>query len=92
MKKVTDEYMDASEDLALAGMKAMKAFLSYQGENMQYFHKAKIGAVAATNFVRLRATETNRMAVELQSKRGPYEMAPGIEPVKQLPKRTNGHA
>lgn len=69
MKPIGDDFLDECEELALAGMKAMKAFLTYQGENQQFHNKAKIGAVCATNYMRLRATETNRMAVELQSQR-----------------------
>lgn len=69
MKPVDDKFIDESEDLARASMKAMRAFLAYEGENQKYYHKAKIAAVGLTNYVRLRATENNRAMVELTAKR-----------------------
>ncbi len=70
MKPIDDEFIATSQDLALESMKAMSAFLKYQGENQQYYHKAKVAAVGLTNYVRLRATENNRMMVEIAAKRG----------------------
>jgi len=64
MKPISDRFLDDAEDLAQASMKAMKAFLVYQGDNPTYYHKAKVAAAGLTNYVRLRATETNRMEVE----------------------------
>jgi hypothetical protein len=65
MKPINDSFISDSEELATQSMKAMKAFLAYQGDNQQYYHKAKIAAVGLTNYVRLRATENNRMMVEI---------------------------
>lgn len=70
MKPIEEGFIAESEDLARVSMKAMRAFLAYQGENQQYYHKAKVAAVGLTNYVRLRATENNRMMVELASRRG----------------------
>lgn len=70
MKPVSDDFIDESEELARQSMKAMSAFLKYQGENQQYYHKAKVAAVGLTNYVRLRATENNRAMVEIASARG----------------------
>ena len=64
MKPISDAFLSEAEELAQASMKAMKAFLSYQGDNPTYYHKAKVAAAGLTNYVRLRATETNRMEVE----------------------------
>lgn len=69
MKAVSDTYMDESEEVARAGNRAMKEFLAYEGTNKDYYLRAKVGATAAANYVRLRATETNRMAVEQQALR-----------------------
>ena len=70
MKAIDDDFIEESEGLARESMKAMRAFLTYQGDNAKYYHKAKVAAVGLTNYVRLRATENNRMMVELAAKRG----------------------
>ena len=69
MKPIGEDFINESEELAKVSMKAMRQFLSYQGENQTYYHKAKIAAVGLTNYVRLRATENNRMMVELTAQR-----------------------
>lgn len=69
MKAISQEFIDQSEDLALKSMKAMSAFLTYQGDQPTYYHKAKVAAVGLTNYVRLRATENNRAMVELTAQR-----------------------
>ncbi len=78
MKHVSNAFMDEAEDLAMESMKALRAFLTYQGDNVKYYHKAKTAAVGLTNYVRLRATENNRAMVELASKRGgvPLQLPP----------------
>lgn len=76
VKPVNDEFVEESESLAMESMKAMRAFLTYQGDNPSYYHKAKVAAVGLTNYVRLRATENNRMMVELTAQRqGPLPIA-----------------
>lgn len=69
MGPVTDKVLNAHEDLALEGVKAMKAYLAYQGNNKEFLSKAKIGAAGVTAYVRLRASESNRMQVELVARR-----------------------
>lgn len=64
MKPVSDKFMEQAEELAEASMKAMKAFLAYQGDNPTYYHRAKVAAAGLTNYVHLRRTETNRVEVE----------------------------
>lgn len=58
-------FIDEAEEVALEGLKAMKAYLAYQGENKDYLQKAKIGAAAATAFTRHYASITNREMVSL---------------------------
>jgi hypothetical protein len=70
MKPVSETFLNEAEELAQASMRAMKAFLVYQGDNQTYYHKAKVAAAGLTNYVRLRATENNRVLVEVASKRG----------------------
>jgi mRNA-degrading endonuclease RelE of RelBE toxin-antitoxin system len=77
MKAVSDDFIDESEDLAKQSMKAMRAFLTYQGDNPNYYHKAKVAAVGLTNYVRLRATENNRLMVEITAKKQ-GEIGPGV--------------
>ena len=69
MKPVSDALLDKTETLAMKSVDVMSQFLTYQGDNPQYYHKAKIAAAGAMMHVRLRATETNRMAVELAAQR-----------------------
>ena len=65
----SEKVVNAHEELALEGIKAMRAYLAYEGQNKQYLSKAKVGAVGVTAYVRLRATESNRMQIELMSER-----------------------
>jgi hypothetical protein len=51
------------------GAKAIRAYLTYQGENKQYENKARVAAAAISSFARARASESNRMAVELMAGR-----------------------
>lgn len=69
MKPVSEALLDKTEALALKSVDAMSQFLTYQGDEPKYYHKAKIAAAGAMMHVRLRATETNRMAVELAAQR-----------------------
>lgn len=61
--------MDDLEETARCGAKAVRAFFAYMGDNPTYFQKARIGAAAISGFTRARASETNRLAVELAAKR-----------------------
>jgi hypothetical protein len=64
MRPIGDDFLEQAEQLAVESMSAMKAFLKYQGDNPTYYHRAKVAAAGLTNYVRLRATETNRVDVE----------------------------
>lgn len=65
MRSVPDNLMTALEEGALEGIKALRAFLAYQGENKDYERKAKAGAALVTGYTRAFASETNRVAVEI---------------------------
>ena len=65
MRSVPDNLMTALEEGALEGVKALRAFLAYQGENPAYEKKGKAGAALVTGYTRAFASETNRLAVEL---------------------------
>lgn len=76
------EFIDAAEEVAFEGLKAMKAYLAYQGENPMYEKKAKIGGQAVQGFTRHYASLTNREALKFAQQRQVGE-------VKAL---HNGHA
>lgn len=65
MRTVPDELMSALEQGAFEGVKALRAFLKYEGDNPRYEKHAKAGAALVTGYTRAFASETNRAAVEL---------------------------
>ncbi len=71
MKPIKDETLDDMEETAVQCSKAIRAFLTYQGENTHYKDKARVAAAHLGAFARTRASESNRMAVELMAERQP---------------------
>lgn len=70
MRAISEKVLDEFEDVALQGAKEIKKFFTYQGKSdPQYLQKAKIGAAAIAAYGRMRASESNRMAVELMIER-----------------------
>lgn len=69
MKAIRDERMDDFEGLAVEAIKQVRAFFAYQGNEPRYFQKARLGIGAIGAYGRLRASETNRMAIEAMSSR-----------------------
>lgn len=65
MKPIADATVAEFEEVALMGVKALRAFFAYQGKEASYFQKARLGAAAISAYARIRASETNRMAVEV---------------------------
>jgi hypothetical protein len=57
------------ETTARESAKAIRAYLTYQGENQQYRDKARVAAAAISSFARARSSETNRLSVELIAQR-----------------------
>lgn len=57
--------IEAAEDVAREGLKAMKAFLAYQGNNKDYLARAKVGGVAVGSYTRLRATMANERQLDI---------------------------
>jgi hypothetical protein len=66
MKPVKDETLDILEKTAVEGAKQILAAFAYQGSDQRYRDNAKIGASAISGFARVRASESNREAIELQ--------------------------
>ena len=64
-----DEVLGEFESTALLGAKKVREFLNYQGENKDYLHKAKVGAMTMGSYSRLRATMANERALDLQERK-----------------------
>lgn len=69
MKPINDKLLDAMEDAALESVKQIKALFVYQGDDRRYYEKAKVAASTISGYARMRASETNRIAVEAQAVR-----------------------
>lgn len=67
MKPVNETTLDELEETAVVSAKAIRAYLVYQGENPTYERKARVAAAAISSFARTRASETNRMGIELMT-------------------------
>ena len=63
-------FIDEAEVVALEGLKAMKAYLAYQGtQNKEYLQKAKVGGQAVQGYTRHYASLTNREMLKLAAQR-----------------------
>ena len=69
MRAVKNETLDELEEMALASAKAIRAYLTYQGTNKDYEKKARVATAGISSYSRLRASETNREAIELAAHR-----------------------
>lgn len=83
MKPVDNETLIELEGAIKPAIGAIKAYLAYQGENPQFRDRARIAVGLVGAFARVRASETNRMQVELISER----LVEGERP-RQLTSRT----
>jgi hypothetical protein len=70
VKPVKDETLDVVEEAAREGAKQILAYFKYQGDNPTYYNKGKLGAIAISGFGRVRASETNRMAMHHKATKG----------------------
>jgi hypothetical protein len=69
MKPVKDSTLDQMEDATNASVKAILAYLAYQGENQMYEKKARAAAALISAYGRIRASESNRMAIEAMAEK-----------------------
>ncbi len=69
MKPVKDRTLDELEDTAIVAAKAIREFLKYKGNDRRYFDQARVASGAISAFAKTRASESNRMAVELAAER-----------------------
>ena len=67
MKAISDSKLEMFEDVAIDGVKQIKAYFKYEGNSPTYMQKAKVGATTISAYARMRASETNRMQVELMT-------------------------
>jgi hypothetical protein len=75
-----DDVLEEFKMTALMGCKAVREFLTYQGENKAYLNRAKAGAVAMGSYARLRATLANEQQIALIQQR----LASGEPPIGLL--------
>ena len=69
MKPISDDLLDALETEATAWVKELSALRAYQGEDRRYYEKGKMAVGIISGLARMRASESNRMAVEFASAR-----------------------
>ena len=62
-------FIKEAEEVALEGLKAMRAYLAYQGSNKEYLQKAKVGGQAVQGYTRHYASLTNREMLRLAASR-----------------------
>lgn len=65
MKPLSDELLAALENEALAWVSELRALREYQGTDSRYYQKGKLAVGIISGLARMRASESNRMAVEL---------------------------
>jgi len=69
VKEISDGRVAQFEDLAVDSIKEIRALFAYKGEQPIYLQKAKVACAVISAYARIRASETNRMAVELTAER-----------------------
>ena len=82
MRAISDERIEVFEDVAVEAVAQIRAYFKYQGDDPRYMQKAKAAAAVIGAYSRLRASETNRMAVDLAS--GKQAAIVGKAQAKQL--------
>lgn len=81
---MADDVLREFEDAARMGCRAVREFLTYQGDNKAYLNRAKVGAVSMGSYARLRATIANERQIDLIQRRL-AERGDSDEPVRVLP-------
>lgn len=69
MKPLSDDTIEQFEEVALEGLKKLREYFKYEGSDPRYLQKAKVAATAVAAYTRVRASESNRMAVELMAEK-----------------------
>jgi hypothetical protein len=70
MKAIPSGRMDSLETVSLVeGTKQISEYFRNKRPNRESFERARLGAAVISGYARLRASETNRMAVELSARR-----------------------
>jgi hypothetical protein len=69
VKPISDDLLDALETEATAWVKELSALRTYQGEDKRYYAKGKLAVGIISSLARMRASESNRMAIELAAGR-----------------------
>lgn len=69
MREISDARIESLEDLAWEAIAQVRAFFSDQTPNEVKVTKAKLAVGIIGGYARLRASETNRMAIELAAQK-----------------------
>jgi hypothetical protein len=70
IKDIKASRLATLEEVALEdSVKQIRAFFIYRGSDSGYFQRARVGAAVISSFARIRASETNRMALEMAGER-----------------------
>lgn len=73
--------MDALAEAAMGpGLKAVRAFLAYEGSDQRYAAKSKAGIGLIGAYSRFYSSQTNRAAIEMQAEREGSKMLPAERP------------
>lgn len=83
--EIKREHMDDLAEAAMgAGLKAVKEFLAYKGNDQRYYQNFKAGATLLGAYSRFYASQTNRIGMEMQAERKGLEAMPEVVPQKAM--------
>ena len=69
MKPISDGRITELEDAAMESAKQLRALFKYEGSDGRYFQRARLAVAMIGAYARIRASETNRMAIEVATDR-----------------------
>ena len=76
MQPLSDALLTELEDEARAWVSELRALRTYQGKDQRYYQKVKIAVGIISGLARMRASESNRMAIELAAGRAIGSLPP----------------
>lgn len=90
MKPVDERRLEALESTIEPAVKAIKEYLAYEGTNPTFQNKAKASVGVISAYARMRASETNRIQVELIANRVDSQVAREFESHRTVETITDG--
>ena len=79
MKPLSDELLSELEAEARAWVSELKALREYQGNDPRYYQKGKLAVGIIGGLARMRASESNRLAIEFAASRAVTALPPKEE-------------